>query len=105
MVPQRSSEQPAIDPFLEQPEFSVVLGGPLFHLYRRYRLSGDSLELLRRRVLVISGLAWLPLALLSILDGRAVGDALKIPFLYDIDVHARFLVALPMLIIAELVVH
>jgi len=87
------------------PDFSLVLGGPLFQLYRRMRLSGDALELLRRRVLFITLFAWLPLLLLSLLDGHALGGAIKIPFLLDVEAHARFLVALPALIIAELVVH
>ena len=89
----------------ETPDFSLVLGGPLFQLYRRTHLSGSALELLRRRILVLSLLAWLPLLILSILDGRAFGGAIKIPFLYDVEAHARFLIALPVLIFAELVVH
>ncbi len=87
------------------PDFSLVLGGPLFQLCRRTRLSGDALELLSRRVLVIALFAWLPLLFFSLLDGRALGGGLKIPFLYDVEAHARFLIALPVLVIAELVVH
>ena len=30
--------------------FSLVLGGPLFQLFRRFHLAGGGLELLRRRV-------------------------------------------------------
>lgn len=86
-------------------DFSVILGGPLFQMFRRAHLSGDALELLRRRIVIIAMFAWLPLVLLSILGGRAWGDAVQISFLKDIEVHARFLVALPLLIMAELVVH
>ena len=50
------------------PDFSLVLGGPLFQLYRRAHLSGDALELLRRRILVITLFAWLPLLLLAALE-------------------------------------
>lgn len=39
-------------------DFSLVLGGPLFQLVARARLSGDALELLVRRVLVIALFAW-----------------------------------------------
>src|SRR5579862_1389291 len=92
-------------PTTEPPEFSLVLGGPLFHIYRRTRLSGRDLELLRRRAIVITLFAWLPLLMLSALEGHALGGAIKIPFLQDIEANARFLVALPVLIIAELVVH
>ncbi|MCU0970564.1 MAG: hypothetical protein MUF57_01915 [Gammaproteobacteria bacterium] len=86
-------------------DFSVVLGGPLYQLVRRAHLAGDALELLRRRVVVISLFAWLPLLVLSALGGQAWGDAVPVPFLMDIEAHARFLGALPLLIIAELVVH
>ena len=87
------------------PDFSLVLGGPLFQLFRRARLSGDALELMHRRVIVIACIAWVPLLLLSVFSGHALGTKVAIPFLYDIEAHARFLIALPMLIIAELVVH
>jgi len=89
----------------EPTEFSLVQGGPLFQLLRRSHLSGDDLELLRIRIIVISMLAWLPLLVLSALDGKALGGNVAVPFLLDAEVHARFLVALPLLIGAELVVH
>lgn len=92
-------------PTADPPDFSLVLGGPLFQLYRRTRLSGDALELLRRRVLVITLFAWLPLMFLSVLDGHVLGGGIKIPFLYDIEAHVRFLIALPLLIVAEVIVH
>ncbi|MBP1697570.1 MAG: hypothetical protein H6Q41_2758 [Deltaproteobacteria bacterium] len=87
------------------PDFSLVLGGPLFQLLRRSHLAGDALELLRQRILVISLLAWLPLLVLSALEGQALGKNVAVPFLLDVEVHIKFLVALPLLIIAELVVH
>ena len=86
-------------------EFSLVLGGPLFQLFRRAHLSGDALELLRRRIIVFTLITWVPLLILSVLDGRAWGSAVQVPFVLDIDVHLRFLLALPLLISAELVVH
>lgn len=88
-----------------QLDFSLVLGGPLFQMYRRMHLSGDALELLQRRIIVMSGVAWLPLLLLSAMDGNAFGNAVPIPFITDIETHVRFLIALPILIGAELVVH
>ena len=87
------------------PDFSLILGGPLYQLLRRAHLSGDALELLRRRVTVAALLTWLPLLVLSIAEGHAWGDSVKVPFLYDVDVHARFLLALPLFVVAEIVVH
>jgi hypothetical protein len=90
---------------LEPPaDFSLVLGGPIFQLLRKARLEGDHLELLFRRVLVITLIAWLPLLLLVIL-GTARGGADRLSFFRDVEVHVRFLVALPVLIAAELIVH
>ncbi len=89
----------------EPPDFSLILGGPLYQLLRRAHLSGDVAELVSRRVIVLALMAWLPLLALSIAEGRAWGDSVKLPFLLDVDVHARFLLALPLLIVAELVVH
>ena len=86
-------------------DFSLVLGGPLFQIFRRAYLSGSALELLRRRVLVIAMISWLPLLLLAGLQGYASGTTVRLPFLYDLDAHARFLIALPLLLVAELFVH
>jgi len=54
-------------------------------------------------VIVFALFTWLPLLLLSVLAGESVGGAIKVPFIYDVDVHVRFLVALPLLLVAELV--
>jgi len=91
-------------PMVELPDFSLVLGGPLYRLYRQMHLSGNALQLLRRRVVVTTLFVWLPLLVLSILDGHAVGGV-KIPFLYDFEANVRFLIAVPVLIAAELVVY
>jgi len=86
-------------------DFSLVLGGPLFQLLRRAHLSDDALMLVRQRVVVIALLAWLPLLVLSALEGHMLGGSVAIPFLLDVEAHVRFLVAMPLLIIAELVVY
>ena len=86
-------------------DFSRILGGPLYQLFIRAKINTDTLGLLKRRVLVISLLTWLPLLLLSVWTGDVAGGASKVPFFYDVDVHARFLLALPLLLVAELVVH
>ncbi len=94
------------DSMLREPaDFSLVLGGPLYQLFRRSHLSDDALELVRQRIIIISLLAWLPLLVLSALEGQALGGSAAVPFLLDVEVHVRFLVVLPLFIIAELVVH
>ena len=96
----------ARDPLPGEPlDFSLVLGGPLYQLLRRTHLTDDALTLVRRRVVAISLLAWLPLAILSALEGEFRDGSAAVPFLMDIDLHVKLLVAMPLLIVAELVVH
>src|SRR5262249_42630761 len=58
----------------------------------------------RRRALIIPLICWGPLLILAAMAGQAL-RGVSLPFLLDIEVHARFLVAVPLLIIAELLVH
>jgi hypothetical protein len=88
----------------ETPDFSPTLGGPLYEMLQRAYLAGPSLELQKRRVLVIILIAWLPLLFLSAFTSHLYGGQ-GLPFLRDIETHVRFLVALPVLVIAELGVH
>jgi len=88
----------------EGQDFSLVLGGPLYQLYLRTGLARPALELLVRRIVGISLICWLPLLLLSALEGRLTGGV-RVPFLLDPEVHVRFLFALPLLIASEVLVH
>jgi len=102
----RSIENVEVTDLLRHPpDFSLVLGGPLFQLLRRAHLADDALMLVRQRVVVISLFAWLPLFALAALEGQLLGGGVAVPFLLDVEVHVRFLVAMPLLIVAELVVH
>jgi hypothetical protein len=92
-------------PLQQLSDFSLVAGGPLFRLWRRTRLSGGDLELPQRRVLALVVLIWVPLLVLSMIDGRAWGNGLTLPFLQDIETHLRLLIAVPLLVVAEIVVH
>ena len=73
-------------------------------MFRRTHLSGPALELVQRRMLVITLLTWLPLAALCAIEGHLYGGQM-LNFLRDIESHVRLLVALPALIFAELLVH
>lgn len=85
-------------------DFSLVLGGPLYHLYLRTRLAREPLLLLTRRLLFFPFIAWVPLLVLSVLDGNAL-DTVRLPFVHDFAAHTKYLVALPLLLAAEWAVH
>jgi hypothetical protein len=92
-------------PLHESDDFSLVIGGPLFQLFLRAHLAGGHLELLRRRMIFLAGVAWLPLLVLSALEGHVWSREIRVPFLFDVETHVRFLVALPLLVVAEQVVN
>ena len=89
----------------QKEDFSLVIGGPLFQILRRTYLSGNALELLRRRIVFFVALTWLPLCFLSLWEGTAWSRSIRIPFLFDIGMHIRFLLVVPTLLAAELIVH
>jgi hypothetical protein len=99
---------PAVSPVDPAPlpaPFSLFAGGPLFQLLRTSGLSDNALHLLRRRVACLALIAWLPLLVLSLAEGRALPGSVDIPFLLDVEAQVRFLVVLPLLIVAEWLAH
>lgn len=84
------------------PELSLVEGGPGDPLMKRLRLIRSELGAASARTAIsLAALTWLPLLVFSFIEGLALGGA-RIPFLYDLAAHARFLVAVPILVLAEI---
>ena len=84
-------------------DFSLVLGGPLYHAYLSAHLAAPPIALVHRRLVAYVLVTWLPLCVLSAFDAR--GSAVAVSFFGDIEAHIRLLVALPLLIVAEPFVH
>ncbi|HXX29087.1 MAG TPA: hypothetical protein VEJ89_00025 [Myxococcaceae bacterium] len=85
-------------------DFSLVLGGPLYQLLVRAKLIKPPLNRVGRRMAIISAVAWVPVAILTLVGGRFAGGV-GIPFIRDFEVHVRLLGMLPLLILAELVIN
>ena len=86
-------------------DFSLVVGGPLYQVFRRAGLSTEGMGLAHRRVIAVILILWAPLILLSALQGGLVGAGHGTPFIEDVGYQLRFLVVAPLLIIAEVIVH
>ncbi|HUA32949.1 MAG TPA: hypothetical protein VMA09_05045 [Candidatus Binataceae bacterium] len=77
-------------------------GGPGAAILRRLRLLNPELGVASdRAAIVLATLCWVPLLILSAAQGLVLGGA-KIPFLKDIAAQTRFLLAVPMLMLAEI---
>jgi len=62
------------------------------------------MDLLVRRIIIIAGIAWVPLLVITLMSGTAFGGN-GLGFLYDPGAHARLLLCIPILIAAEVIVH
>jgi len=83
---------------------SLADGGPLHQWLQRLHLAGSDPQALRRRIAIALAATWVPLLLLSLIADRAWSGTTSVPFLYDIDVQLRYLVALPLLLVVNGVV-
>jgi hypothetical protein len=87
---------------MELPELSLMEGGPGDALMKRLRLIRPELGASSvRTAIILAAITWIPLLVFSLVEGLAVGGA-EIPFLQDISVHVRFLVAVPIFVLAEI---
>lgn len=85
-------------------DFSLVIGGPFYRLLiRSHMIETESHHAYRRAILLVL-ITWLPLLVLSAMQGVAAGSTVKVPFLFDIAANVRFLIAGPLLIIAEIII-
>ncbi len=79
-------------------------GGPSYRLMQRIGLiRGDDPSVLRRIVGFLA-LTWFPLLILCLLEGRAIAATVEESFLLDFATYARFFLAVPLLIVAEVIV-
>ncbi len=97
---------PPAGPASDEPEFRLADGGPIYQRALLDRLPDSRKGALRTRLLLFFALTWLPLALLTAMAGSFLGTGAGTrPFLSDIAIHARFLLVLPLLLLAEPVIH
>jgi hypothetical protein len=81
--------------------FLLTEGGPTHQIEKRLGLIRSNSPFIQRRTFLSILVTWVPLLILSALQGTAVGHLVAISFLRDFAVHARFLLAVPILLMAE----
>ena len=78
-------------------------GGPLYRIEKRVGLIKEHAPLTIRRAALSMVITWVPLLILSAIQGRAAGHNVAMPFLRDFSAYSRFLLAVPLLLVAEVV--
>jgi hypothetical protein len=88
---------------LDTQDFSLTKGGPFFKLMIRSGLIKPDFARPARRATFFALFIWLPMFFLALMEGMAFGPLDGLPFILDIVVSIRFLICVPLLIIAEVV--
>ncbi|OPY90218.1 MAG: hypothetical protein A4E73_02604 [Syntrophaceae bacterium PtaU1.Bin231] len=76
-------------------------GGPAYKLMQRLNVVRGDDPSIARRIVIFLALTWIPLVVLSLVEGIALGPTPEQSFLLDFASYARFFVGFPMLILAE----
>jgi hypothetical protein len=91
-----STEKPA--------EFALTQGGPSYRLSRHLGFEHTDRPGRLYKILLLILVTWVPLLLLSFLEGHALGGGVAVPLLRDPVVYSRFLFVVPLLVLAQVVV-
>jgi len=83
---------------------SIVRGGFSYQLARRFGFEPPTLQRRLTKVGLLVVMTWVPLVVLSFLQGHAWGHAVAEPLLLDPVVYSRFLIVVPLLELALVVV-
>jgi len=81
--------------------FRLSTGGLFHSVVTRLQIQKPDSYSIKRRILVLIALCWLPLLLLTAYEGTLINQHLEIPFIYDLSPHVRFLIVIPLLIAAD----
>ncbi len=84
--------------------FQLSSGGLMHLVQQRIRGPGAGDFPIPTQLLIAVTLLWLPLAVLTLIEGTFAGDAVAQPFIYDVVPQVRFLIALPLLLFADLAI-
>ena len=93
------SEQPS-----NKESFRLSSGGLFYDLLVCLHIQARGSYATRRRIIILATLCWLPLLVLTAIEGNLYSHQLDFPFILDFKSHIRYLLILPLLIVADSVI-
>lgn len=84
--------------------FRLSTGGLISRLFHLSRIQKPGAYSIHRRLILIIVLCWLPLVLLTAIEGNFYNTHIELPFIYDIQPYVRYLLILPFLIVAGTII-
>jgi hypothetical protein len=85
-------------------DFHLSHGGFFSQALRKIHLASEYQEHQWRRIALLSAITWLPLLIFSALEGNLLGGQGQLSFLKDPAPYARYLIALPLMVMADTVI-
>lgn len=86
---------------VETETFRISTGGLIYRFFTHTHIQNPLGYFTRSRVLLLIAASWLPLFLLAALEGNLYNKSLDLPFIFDLKPHVRYLIVLPLLIVAD----
>ena len=84
--------------------FRLSTGGLIYRLLNLLRIQQPESYSFKRRHITLIALCWLPLLLLTAIEGNLFNSSIDSPFIYDLIPYVRYLIVLPLLINADLII-
>jgi hypothetical protein len=84
---------------------SLIRGDPLLRLQQALHLALKDGLGVGRRAVAIALVVWAPLAIVALIENRALPGSIDEPLLTHFGIHVRGLLAIPLLVLAEGVAH
>lgn len=82
----------------------LMEGGPLYRIQKAVGLGRERARVTIKIAILLPLLTWVPMLVLSAIQGTAWGSSVRMAFLKDLSAYTRFLLAVPLLLAAETVV-
>jgi len=89
---------------LTDANFSIIRGGLLERFLILIRVASPDNAHTLRKIFFFTAITWIPLLVLSTVEGLLWGDKVQVSFLPEFATHIRLLIAIPLFLVAEVVV-
>ena len=88
----------------QESKLEFQLGGPAYRLMQRVGLIRGEGPSIGRRMIGFLLITWIPLFILAMIEGLALGPTPRESLLLDFPTYARFFLAVPLLFLSEVIV-
>jgi hypothetical protein len=88
----------------EDKQYSLVSGGLFYALTKKLNLIRIGEPHLLRRAVLLAFITWIPMMIITLIDGTFAGEQVILSFIEDFPLHIRLLLVLPFLILIEKII-